>query len=259
MSTIVEIYTEAVRQNLRPLFANWEPGKPVELGDYGTLVDDFLITVGNIRDLGITFGVSTDTTTDRKSFSSGGFTEIKLTAKGAANVSGTINAKATLEINFGSKEAVFFNAAECKFSMIRDKAAIAREVMRRYNADKWERDWAVVTDIVEAGATTIVISGADNASVIFEASGDVQKIDLANASIGLNITNQKNVGYVIDAQNGLTPLIGLSKIQSTFLWFGDKYKPLYTLHSPRVLSAARNSSNIQTEESQDDVYFGQLK
>jgi hypothetical protein len=259
MSTIVKIYTEAVRENLKPLFANWDPSKPVDLGDYGVLVDDVLINIGNIRDIGINFDVKEDTTPDRKSFSSEGSTEVKLNTKGAANISGSINAKATLEINFGSKDAVFFNAAECKYSMIRDKAAIEKEVMKFYKAQKWERNWAVVTDIVQAGATTIAISGANNASVIFEASGDVEKINLADASIGLSISNQKNVGYVIDAQKGLTPLIGLSKIQSKFLWFGDKYKPLCTFYSANLLSVIRNSPNIRTEESEDDLYFGQLK
>ncbi|MFZ2632066.1 MAG: hypothetical protein WA081_09405 [Desulfosalsimonadaceae bacterium] len=259
MSAIVEIYTEAVRENLKPLFANWEPGKPVELGDYGTLAGEAFIHIGNIKDLGMGFDVREDDTPDRKYFSSEGSTEIKLNMKGAATLSGAINAKATLEINFGSKEAVFFNAAECRFSMIRDKAAVGKEIMKRCKAHDWDRDWALVTDLVRSGATTIAISGADHASVIFEASGNVDKINLSDASVGLNVANQKNVGYIVDAQKGLIPLIGLSKIQPTFLWFGDTYKPLCAAYSPRMLSVMRNSPHIQTEESPEDLYFGQLK
>lgn len=68
MASIVEIYTGAVRANLKPLFANWEPGKPVELGDYGILSGDAFIHIGNIKDLGMRFGVRDDASMDRKYF-----------------------------------------------------------------------------------------------------------------------------------------------------------------------------------------------
>lgn len=259
MASIVEIYTGAVRANLKPLFANWEPGKPVELGDYGILSGDAFIHIGNIKDLGMPFSVRDDASTDRKYFSSAGSTEIRLNAKGTANLSGLLNAKATLEIHFGSSKGVFFNAAECRFSMIQDKAGVGREIMRRYKSGDWDRGWAVVTDLVRAGATTIAVSGADQASVVFEAKGDVEKINLADASVGLNVAAQKNVGYVVDAQSGLTPLIGLSKIQSTFLWFGENYQPLSKYCDARMLSDMRRSPGIRTEESAEDLYFGQVK
>lgn len=258
MATIVEIYTGAVRANLKPLFANWEPGKPVELGDYGLLSGDAFIHIGNIKDLGMTFGVRDDTSTDRKFFSSAGSTEIRLHAKGATSLPGLLTAKATLEIHFGSKKGVFFNAAECRFSMIQDKAGVGREVMRRFKSGDWDRGWAVVTDLVRAGATTIAVSGADQASVVFEAAGDVEKINLADAATGLNVVAQKNVGYVVDAQSGLSPLVGLSKIQASFLWFGNNYQPLSTYCDAKMLSSMRRSPGIRTEESSEDLYFGQL-
>ena len=87
----------------------------------------------------------------------------------------------------------------------------------------------------------------------------VSVVTSSDASIGLKIASQKSVGYVVEAQKGLIPLIGLSKIQSTFLWFGDEYKPLSLAMSDSMLSTMRNSPKIRTEESQDDLYFGQIK
>src|SRR3989339_604851 len=234
MSSIVEIYTEAVRENFRPLFANWEPGRRIK------------------------FDIREDNTKDKKSFASKGSTEIKLGVKGSVNIEGTVNAKATLELGFSNEEAVFFNAADCFFQMIKDKAAIGNAIMKLYKANDWERKWAIVTDIVKAGATTIAISGGKTSSIIFEAAGDVDRIDLADASIGMKITSQKNIGYVVEAKVGLIPLIGLSKIQSTFLWFGDDYQPLSLTMNHSMLSTMRNSTQIQTEEL-DDLYFGQIK
>lgn len=259
MSSIVGIYTSAVRDNLKPLYANWEPGKPVELGDYGLLSGDVFVHLGNVGDLGIKFGVRNDSSTDRKYFASARSTEVRLNAKGATNLSSVLSAKATLEIHFGSKEGVFFNAAECQFSMIQDKSEIGREIMLRYNSGDWDRGWAVVTDLVRTGAATIAVSGGDQASVVFEATGNVEKINLADASIGLSVATQKNVGYVVEAEKGIVPLIGLSKIQSAFLWSGDSYKPLSAAYDEKILSTMRRSPGIRTEESPADLYFGQLK
>ena len=113
--------------------------------------------------------------------------------------------------------------------------------------------------MVTAGATTIAVSGGRTASVVFEAKGDVERIDLADAYVGLKVANQKNVGYLVEAEKGLIPLLGLSKIQSSFLWFNEQYKPLSVRYSERALSSMRNSPKIRTEETAADLQFGQFK
>ena len=258
MSNIAEIYTHTIRENFHPLFANWEPGTPIELGAYGPMDGDSFIHVGNIKDLGLNFDIRKDLTKDNKLFSSKGSAIFKLGAKGSININGMVNTKATLQIAFTSEDAVFFNAAECDFQMMRDKAKIGKVIMQRYRDHEWERAWAIVTDVVVAGATTIAISGGKTSSIVFEASGNVDRIDLADASLNLNITSQESVGYVVEAKKGLVPLIGMSKIQSTFLWVGEKYKPISLVLNHSRFSIMRNSPDIQTEESSDDIYFGQM-
>lgn len=254
MASICETYTKAVWNNMKPLFANWEPGKPVQLGDYGVLSGRTFIHIGNVKDYGINFASREDPELDHKYFSSEGAVDVKILAKGAPNISGVVNANATIEISFGRKDAVFFNAAECRFSMIQDKSCIGKEIMKLHKSDKWEKDWAVITDLVQAGSTTIAISATDQASVILEAKGDIQKINLADASISLNVIMQKNVGYVVETMGGLIPLIGLSKIQG-FWEKSEEFEPI----SSKKLWAMGVASSRSTEELQEDLYFGPLK
>lgn len=145
MKSIGEIYTESVRENLKPLFANWEPGKPVELGDYGQLDGATFIHIGNVKDLGISFETRYDETKDRKSFSSRGSAEIKFHSKGAAPIKGIASVKAKLEVNFSSEEAVFFNAAECHYFMMKNKSALGREIMKLYERNGKENGlWLLI-------------------------------------------------------------------------------------------------------------------
>lgn len=261
MSNIAEIYTEAVYDNLKPLYANWEPGSPVQLGDYGMVRDRTFIQVGNIEaDLQIKFSPRKSPVKDNKVFSSKGSADIKFIGKGTVPINGVVNAKAMLQIDFSSEKAAFFNAADCEYTMIADKAILGKEIMKRFNSGDWDREWAIITDIVKAGATTVAVSGGSSSSIAFQASGDVPNINLADASIGLTVASSKNIGYQIVAQQGLIPLIGLCKIQSSFLWWGDNFKPLsLAMRDPRIRETLEDSKRVRTEESPEHLQFAQLK
>ncbi len=247
MNELAHLYTKSTHDHLKPLFANWEPGRPIKMGDYGIMSDYSFCHLGNIADLGITFKVRADHSPDQKSFSSEGSTNIQLNAKGEAY------AKATLEIGFAKKGAVFFNAAECRHSMIEDKPALGRRVMELHQSKTWEQAWAVVTDVVESKATTIVVSGADTSSILLEASADIASIDLSNASVSLSLRSERNLGFKTVAEKGLVPLIGLCKIQRPFLILGKKFNPLLWRGTPSDAELPDDG-----EGSPEELFFGQL-
>lgn len=264
MSNIAEIYTDAVHENFKPLYANWDPGTKISLGDFGVLRDQIFTRFGNIGDapFSIQFEKIEDAKPDNKSFSSEESVEVKFNAKGSTTVSGVANAKATLDVSFSNKDAVFFNAAGCIHSMIRSKVTLGKDIMAAYNYGdgEWQREWVIVSDLVTAKATTIAISSNDTASIVFEAKGDVDKIDLADAGLGLDVRSYSNIGYKVAADEGGVLLLGLCQIQSTFLWWNDKFKPLSrSLSAKKILDAMENSKFIESEESKEAVYFGQLK
>lgn len=262
MSRIVEVYTEAVYANLRPLRANWEPGHPVRLGDYGPLDGQAFLPQGNVADLGIDIGrVIADDVGDQKIFTSSDNVSVSFTARGASAANPAVTVKAGVELSFDSANTAFFNAAHCSYEVIADKRALADHVMALHASGKgaWKREWAVVTDLVRSKATTIAVASAANARLSIEASGDVAQIDLADASIGLAIRAARNVGYQVIAASGLTPLLGLSQIQSSFLWWGNHFKPLAAglAGNPRRIAALQSSSAVTTEPD-GEIAFRQL-
>jgi len=259
MTSIAKIYTDSVYENLNPLFANWEPSQKVQLGDYGELRDHTFIYLGNIDKFRIKPKERVHEVSDQKTFASSGSTEVKFHAKGTIPVAGVVNAKASVEINFSKENSVFFNAANCSYSVIADKVALGDAIMNLYEASQWGRSWVVVTDLVKSGATTIAISGGASGSLVLEATGKVDYIDLADASTGLTVKSSTNLGYQVVAQKGLTPLIGLCKIQPKYLWFGAEFQPLaLRIADRRLLMALADSPEVKTEESDKGLFFGQL-
>lgn len=258
---IAKIYTDAVRQNLNPLYANWNPGEPRQLGDFGILRDNIYIHQGNISSLGIKkFKPRTDTRSDRKYFTTQGGVSYKLNAQGSVNA-GQVNANAGIDITFSKSDAVFFNAAECITSMIEDKSDVGDQIMALYKAGKWQREYVVITDIVKCGNALIAISAGNNASIEVQANTPgVKSIDLAKANVDFGITSQSDVGYTVVGDKGLDLLIGLSKIQSKFLWTGDNFRPMAFAVSHMMLTAMQDSPHHKTEHDEEkDLYFGQLK
>jgi hypothetical protein len=176
MTGVVDIYTAAVYDNLRPLRANWEPSQPVKLGDYGLLDGQAFIRQGDIADLGFAAGNAiADAVGDHKMFTSSKDVTIEFTGKGAAAAGLPAALKAGLRISFPTSETAFFNAADCTYEVVADKQALGEKIMAAYAARKWRREWAVVTDLVRSRSTTIAIATSAGASLEVEATATWHK------------------------------------------------------------------------------------
>lgn len=103
MTSIAKIYTNEVYNNLRPLFANWEPNQELKLGDYGVLQDDAFIYIGTLNDLGFDIGSYGHRSRSGKDY-------IYFCTEGAVKVNissspGTSPVHATLQITFSLKDS----------------------------------------------------------------------------------------------------------------------------------------------------------
>lgn len=264
MSNIAKLYSRELKRNFKILYANWEPGGPIELGDYGVMNGDIFIPMGKLKQdfeefQGDLIKTVLDLTKDHKSFKSEKGVDVNLKAKGTLDASGVPLAKAELEIKFSSKDSIFFNAAECVTNRISNKAEIGKILKKMLKEKKWKKKYCVVTDIVKAGKTIIAISESNSSGISFKASSDeIESINLADASVGFDFKSESSIGYRVDAVEGLDVMIGLSKIKNPFPWWNEPiFKPKFKMNESMIYDI-ENSEEIETEESIDDLYFGQM-
>ncbi|MET3105575.1 hypothetical protein AAKU67_003130 [Oxalobacteraceae bacterium GrIS 2.11] len=265
MSSIAEIYTEAIHSNLKPLYGNWPPDQPLQLGDYGVLRDSTFIRLANIGDAGlaIKFSKLQSGSKNQEYFTSKEGVEVSFNAKGDGPVPSGVKANASMSISFSNSEAVFFNAAGCEFWTISDKNALAKAIMALYGRGNglWKREWVVVTDLIKTGSATVVVSGGDSSAITLEAAANVTAIDLANVDLKLSLAHEKSIGYrIISDQSGLTPLMGLSQIQGDWNPFHDPaFTPRsYALMDKRISRVIEEAPEIKTEQSPDELRFRHL-
>lgn len=259
MKSIAKIYTDAIKNHEKVLFGNWNPGHPLKLGDFGIMTGNIFVHQGHLSQIAelSSFNIKSriDDTTDERTFTGGKGVNFGITAKAEINDS-NIPIKSNLKIGFEKEEAVFFNAAECLVEMIENKHELGQAVLK-LPRDKWKREFVIVTDLIKAKRTLIAVSQEAGFTIEFEADANISNIDLDKANLNLNFKSQKSAGYHFISEQGTTPLIGLSKIQSKFLFFGNDFKPLKIFNNKAMIEISKDNSFIQTEETEEDLYFGQ--
>jgi len=212
MKAIHTAYTQEVYANLRPLHATWEPTQPIRLGEVGILQGKSFRQQTHLQDLGIEVRQRLGSSRSSLWFGSNGTTNIQF-KPAIAGAPGVVPVNASLELSFSSGGAVFFHAAKCTSTLISDKVSLKRDVLKRFQNSKWDPEWVVVTEAILAGSSTIAIAGQAGATLELEAQTSTPTVDLAEASLKFELRAVQRVGFQLISESGLTPLIGLSKLQ----------------------------------------------
>lgn len=217
--SLAEHYTEEIRTQLKR-FAAWEPNYPIALGDYGELRGARFHRLGNLSQLGVSFDTLETDGVDQISYSSEGGVDFSFKAGGSADLPPVANGKAALELTFKAQHAVMFNAADVRFEAIDDQVALGRDILKLYADGRWDAGHSVVVEVTRSGSTTVVISRGQSASILLLAEADVPNVDLADASIKLSPSMERDIGHKVVASEGLTPLFSLSRVRPRrFFWW----------------------------------------
>lgn len=189
---LVEDYLETVFEETQ-MFAIYPPQVHVTLGAIGRVKRGRFVPEGNLSGLQnpIPFEGVTSPGTMSREFKTRDVRRVSL-GVGAKVDAGVVLVKPQLQLEFGSDFSVYFAVAGCRHLRIRDSLKLGVELIRRHNlpkshVDYWDPDLKVVTAVWESSNTTLVISRERNTKMVLEAVGQVEKIDLADASLALSV------------------------------------------------------------------------
>lgn len=206
---ISEQYTKEIQEQLK-YSATWFPNLPISLGDIGTLENHQFQPQGNVRDLGIAFDSHEGGGEAEFQFASKNAVSIGVNLKGEAPLvgSGIAQANADVNIKFGRENAILFRATGCTSTRIKDIKALSATIKERHADGKWERNQVVVTQVINAKGTTVIISAGQNSEIVLSAKGNIGSgnINLADVSAGLKIVSESNIATRIVAEPSITPL-----------------------------------------------------
>lgn len=213
-------YTKELYKQFRYL-ATWLPGTPLKLGDIGLLHGKEFTRIGNLGDdsYNIKFEIEQDQNPASIHHSSEG--AVTVTAKGAGTVSpqnsSLLDIEAGFNVSFKKENAILFKAIGTLNHTIKDQIKLGNKVLGLYKDKKWDKDYVVITELVEAESATILISREKNSIIDLKVNGDVgaSGLNIADANLGLGVSFSRGLNTEIIAEKGLTPLFKISKVKNS--------------------------------------------
>ncbi|WP_459212392.1 hypothetical protein [Aquimarina rhabdastrellae] len=201
-------------------FAAWLPGTPLSLGDIGIMKGKQFIRIGNLKDekYQLDFEIKKDTTPSDIKYSSEG--SVSVTSKISGTVPPTNSTLTELDagfnVAFSKKNAIHFKAKNTYNHTIKDQIKLGGQILNLYKLGKWDKDYVIITELVEAESSTILISCEKNSNIDLTANADIgsRSLDIADAELGLGVKFSRGIATELICEKGLTPLFRVSKIKS---------------------------------------------
>jgi hypothetical protein len=216
MSDISESYAKGVWDRYK-YYANWLPNSKVELGDVGIIVDKKFDRVTTLKNLGVhPNNLQIRPGTSRMRFEASAGAEI--TAGGAVEVPGGsgIPAEASVKVGFSKKGSFLFQAENCIKNELEDLRTLESQIYLLNEKRIWEKEWAVITGLVQAGSTTILVSESDSSEVELKGKSKLGPANLADIEAGIQFSIKRGNVVNFVAAEGLTPLFTLHKVKQSF-------------------------------------------
>lgn len=213
-----EQYTTEVHEQLNYV-ATWLPTVKVALGDVCTMYDHQLQVVSSLADFKIPFATENAPVDTDIEYSSEGAVSIRLKASGDPPPLGSALTvqEAGITLAFNRANAVVMRMSACKASRIKGLHEVGQQILSLKN--EWPKGYVVISQVVKAGTTTIIISKGSDAVIDLVAKAGIGAgaLTLASLDAGLQIKNESKIGAKFIAQPGLTPLAYASGVKRRFL------------------------------------------
>jgi hypothetical protein len=208
----------------------WLPGAPIDLGSVGLIEDGVFRPITTLKNLGIPFDKIIDKDKDSIDYSSSSGVSITFKAAGETNskFKALTDASAGALIEFSRSGAIVLQLRGVANHRIADQPKLYKELLRSVvigDEDKWQRDWVVITEVVQTDQATIIISDSSNSKLELKASGSVAPMSLVDVSGNLSVAGESQVSTKLIANSGLTPLYRGVRVKKKFLWLFDEVQP----------------------------------
>ena len=209
-------YTREMYRKFR-YFATWEPTKHLSLGDIGEMQKNEFIRISNLANFNIPFATCTDPTPGNLEYHSQGGVSITTKLAGTFPPQGSIlnQADAGLSVEFAKEKAVMFKANNTRNTSIDDVISLGQTLMQLFKQGKWQRNWVVITELIDARAATILISNNRGSKLELKANANLSApgIDIADAAFQFSPVVSRGMATTVVAQTGITPLFKVMGIK----------------------------------------------
>jgi hypothetical protein len=216
-------YVKEIYDGLK-LWATWLPGTPLTIGTVGIFENRVFYPRSHLKSFGIKYNTKADPTTENLSYQSTKGVQMQFKVSGATSKAFQNLSKldAGVGIDFKDQDGVIFSARDLIHHSIADIDKLSQKLLILFQKNSWPDNYAVITHLISAGSTTVLISGSKDSRVVIRAKANIGNsvVDLANVAGNLRLAYTSGMNIQIVAAHGLTPLFDVIRIKRDF-WTGQ--------------------------------------
>lgn len=201
MSTAKQRYLQEISTEWGYL-ATWLPSRSVELGQTGLFDGKEVAIDDNIGRHGYEFTVDTDPSATNLAYSSSGATSIGAAA-GASIATGEC---ASVEVSFSRAGSILLHAYQAREERIREIHALKVRILELDQRAEWPPNQAVIVSVVRAERATVMVAAEKGASATCQVEVGDALGNLADPSLGLQLTSSRGMHTTVASQGPLTPM-----------------------------------------------------
>lgn len=165
---------------------------------------------------------------------------------------------AGLVVEFQSEASYLLKTGDTKVHLIENIAELGEKVNNLYLTKRWNRNWFVITQLIEAQRTTLLISKSANSKIEFKALAKVDSLsedDLVSAEVNLSVMTKKSMStYIIGKEGPYYPLFKANGIKVKRLIpspIGTSFESYYKVNPMNAYTIA----DLESENSHFKIVF----
>lgn len=254
MASVQQQYTSEMKKKFG-YYATWNPGVPLKLGDIGIFKKNVFTRVAGLQDFNISFDIRPDDTKTPLEYNSSGNVTVTTKLSGTVAPQGSVlnNLDAGIIVEFGKEKSTLFKANNTTTPSIQNTIRLGEQIIELFKAGKWDKNWVVITELVEAENSTIIISNTTNGKIELKANADIgaANFDIANGKFEFSPQFSRGLETKIISAEGLTPLFKAMGLKTRLL-----APPIFKTQAFQPLDTVTPDS--AKNEHRDTLYFGEI-
>lgn len=187
----------------------------------------FMTFVTNIKNWGLIFPIDSEPVSAANSYSSHASRNLVASAEGGATVVTGAGAKVAVKVSFSEAAGFVLDYVSGKYVRIRDVSEAQEAVLGLAKNGQWKSDYALVTELFEASPATVLVSSAQNSSIVLTATASISEnlagINLADPKLGFS-TSSSTEGVYHSVSANSSPLYHCIKVRRN--WWGGQVAEL---------------------------------
>lgn len=257
MSSAARDYTSEVTRRIGYMGA-WLPDAPIHVGDIGT-PDEYnvFVAMSSLEHLGIAFRVELSDAPKEHADRGIGFTSeggvdtsLKLAGSSTVLIPHVPLHKAGVGFHFNRAHAVVFRADGLQHARLADEIRLLGDIRALVDTGNWDPKWTIVTQVVHAQSTTVVVAGSSDAAAEVSLEGGVGAgaLELLSAGAGAQWAHRHHLAVDFLGRANLTPLFRAKRLKKR-LFRKEVLRPAYgDLGQDEIVEVE------ETEETDDDIF-----